>query len=887
MKRFFMYLIVATVIIFVGLTTYYAVRNVETINLTAKNGEIKANIGDTFDMPLKINQQHARTIISEPDFDANILSYNKNTKVFTALAAGNSYVDITTNHKGKEKIEFNVIVGNGSPTNPYYISCKNQLSKIGGADWGNDKCYELTSDINLNNEEWAPIKNFSGEFYGNGFCISNLKVTQNQNNAGLFSNILPQGKVEGLKFLNVNLTGSFANAGAVAGTSNGFVNKIDLKSVNINNTSETSCSGGAIGSAIYKSGGKPQISLIVCDSNIVSCGVVGGIVGSLTDGVVNNCKSTISANVSGKCFGGVVGTLKSNQKNTVVQNSLSVFKVLNLEKSKFIGGTIGGVEGNRLLINNNYFVSNLCFANSSLIKGCSEQPAINLFSKSTYKSWNFKDVWEINDGIDYATILEDAEFEHCGIFEVGETIQSNSTLKSAFEYMRNNPSEVVEYNIISNIDLNLNGAEWAPIGTQGNPFCGKIVVKDKVSVKISNFKITKTYENVGFFGCTGMYFVINNVNFSNVQITANASSLGVIVGENSGKVLNCGVENILITSQSSVIGGIVGINNGDLKETTINKDYLSANGKTILSTGSDGVIGGICGVNNSNIISCIADQLEIATNSKSDTTLKVIGGIAGKSNAGEINKCNSYVIVLGENGSILSGGIVGESKNSIISHCKSMCTITSGAGNTNSRAGGIVGVAGASTLIESCSTFSTISAEVVGGLTYKNYGEIKNSSVEGGITSGKNISGLSHINGGKINDCMALGVLQTTTETVACGLSNTLEKGSSINNCFSNVIYTGDGTEKYVESKSAFRTIIESDRQNIGTLTNCISINYGTAYIQKNIFGTGDFIYCTKEEATGKTGNFAKFINAGFSSLIWNFDNVGDFPILKTCVTFA
>jgi predicted ribosomally synthesized peptide with SipW-like signal peptide len=82
------------------------------------------------------------------------------------------------------------------------------------------KTITLAADIDLNNMLWVPIgtsdNSFKGIFDGNGHTISNLLVTGNNSNAGLFG-CTTEGEIKNLTVENAKVSGRL-NVGVVAGT---------------------------------------------------------------------------------------------------------------------------------------------------------------------------------------------------------------------------------------------------------------------------------------------------------------------------------------------------------------------------------------------------------------------------------------------------------------------------------------------------------------------------------------------------------------------------------------------------------------------------------------------------------------------------------------------
>ncbi len=135
--------------------------------------------------------------------------------------------------------------GTGDLKNPYLIETGNQLaylskllsSETTAKDY-NSKCYALISDINLNGKEWMPIGVynvdsetesedlvFKGKFYGQGYTVSNFKITSDTQPyygyLGLFGAVMGTVKNLHIEGAEINVERERATkAGLLAGTSN-------------------------------------------------------------------------------------------------------------------------------------------------------------------------------------------------------------------------------------------------------------------------------------------------------------------------------------------------------------------------------------------------------------------------------------------------------------------------------------------------------------------------------------------------------------------------------------------------------------------------------------------------------------------------------------------
>lgn len=204
--------------------------------------------------------------------------------------------------------------GSGTSVDPYQIKTGSQLVLI--KDYTN-KCFILCNNINLNNLSW-PGFDFSGTFDGNGYTISNLKITRSEDNLGLFSKVT--GTIKSLTLNGVDIqSGNSNNIGAIAGT---------LWS-----------KGTIINSTVYLN----TRSKILGNSN------VGGVIGyygyeynnydmSISNNrVISNSSSNVI--LGNNQVGGVVGFLRnSSRKMTIEKCHVDA----NISGESFIGGICGG-----------------------------------------------------------------------------------------------------------------------------------------------------------------------------------------------------------------------------------------------------------------------------------------------------------------------------------------------------------------------------------------------------------------------------------------------------------------------------------------------------------------------------------------------------------------
>ena len=223
------------------------------------------------------------------------------------------------------------ITGSGTETDPY------QISTAAGLKWFRDKvndakteeetkiCAVLTANIDLKNEEWTPIANYTttneifyeGTFDGGGYTISGLNVTGKFRCASLFGAVkggtIKNLTVAGNVSHNYYSTGLDCHVGGIVGSA------LDAATIEncSNNCSVTGGSGDVIGGIAGSN---------INNARIIDCYNVGTITGTIMEtggvtgfniGTISNCynvgtiKMLHNSNAVGEIVGNNVGTVKN------------------------------------------------------------------------------------------------------------------------------------------------------------------------------------------------------------------------------------------------------------------------------------------------------------------------------------------------------------------------------------------------------------------------------------------------------------------------------------------------------------------------------------------------------------------------------------------------
>lgn len=203
------------------------------------------------------------------------------------------------------------------------------------------KQFRLVADINLEGREWTPIglsgaddddesHRFCGAFYGNGYKIENLIITNGGDNSGLFGVCGTGAYIEKLHMTNCYVRGKMKVGGLVGELINGTVSECSVFGTVIANHE---CAGGMVG---INNG-----TIVNCKSsaavfgNSSDVGGLAGVSGERLSAVIDNCEAT--GLVTGYWnVGGLVG-----RNNSVISNSNASGDV---NGDEWIGGLVGWTD---------------------------------------------------------------------------------------------------------------------------------------------------------------------------------------------------------------------------------------------------------------------------------------------------------------------------------------------------------------------------------------------------------------------------------------------------------------------------------------------------------------------------------------------------------------
>jgi hypothetical protein len=274
------------------------------------------------------------------------------------------------------------------------------------------------------------------------------------------------------------------------------------------------------------------------------------------------------------------------------------------------------------------------------------------------------------------------------------------------------------------------GAGWSPIGTgvwggddyaEVNAFTG---VYDGGDFVISNLYINRTStERQGLFGVVHEPAVIRNVQVLDADITA-GHSVGVLVGDNGGAVLNCHASGTM-EGTSDVTGGLVGGNAGSI---------TGSSSAVVVIGGS--ITGGLVGSNWAGTWGEGVILDSYATGTVTAANNNEIGGLVGI-NDGSISQSYATGAVSGYS---YIGGLVGKNAGSI---SQSYSTGEAVSSFIYSYVGGLVGNNDGGSISQSYATGAVSGSRYLGGLVgYQNSGSISQSYATGAVGGSQYRGGL-------------------------------------------------------------------------------------------------------------------------------------------------
>lgn len=939
MKRFLVFCIIIIVSVSIGYMSYFFLQDNEAIVMDETFFQV--NVGEDRKLEFERIKPKSTTEVTFTVDGENVINFNPETKEFVAVAGGVATITLSCTNENINDIIIEVNVGDGTEQFPYYIRKQTDLRLIGVEDgtteYGSDDCYRLVNDITLS-DSWKPIPSFSGVFYGDFHTISNLNITGTGNNVGLFETVTESGIVQYVNIDNVNIQGSFDNAGAIAGVNYGDIRTCYARGTVINtNNTLTSTTGGLIGlnAAYGEAYAEAHLSKSSANMDVKGAGKVGGLVGANQGGYLYNSYMMSGSEVEGTLaesrVGGLIGSNESlYQKASVVKDCYSLAnltvvgadnaglvlgynqfdeavdeasRILNLVVGCYYlipeGSSLTGIGG--IVDVEPSATSNDLFAKG--IMGIKGKTLGELKDKNTFAShinrkkgdellsWDFNDAWMIPEN---STPIINVDGANSGIALSTINIGGN-TLNSSAQLSNGTFNLTGKYTIVDDIDMG--GAVISPIGEVDDGFRGVLVgewIEDKGRYpKIFNY-VLASGSNVGLFACIESKGEITNLSFEQVSTqnfesgAISVNTFGALTAINKGTLTNVsygGDNNVKVkgSSTSAYVGGLVGVNLGTLNNCSGVVGVLNMTSMDKM----DSYLGGLVGKNSKVITNSHVSGGDIILEAGYNGA---VGGIAGINVSGDnstggtetaiISSCyNSGAFVKADQNYAVKSGISqfdGQFAGGIVGYHKSGTVTTSSASNMVEGfvVGGVAGYCSA--YISQCLFEGEVLAHRGGGLVGYQLGDstIENNNVTG-VIKGTDVS----FNTGD----------NYSASSFKAGLVAITENRNStrprVRYNFVNCTFGAGGANYGITASPRSLTdktgIVTANIVNKGRTGN-LSTNDGLVTgLIKDWFTDEQTYEISDEEAKGNaSGGYKTFINLKFNESIWEFGLSG-YPTLK------
>lgn len=318
----------------------------------------------------------------------------------------------------------------------------------------------LAADLDLSGYNWMPIgldsKPFQGTFDGGNHTIAGLTITGDAHaHSGLFGYVFTGGTIKNLTLADVDINSSRSGpetsvGGVVGKVNNGTVENCSV----IGSVTGFLCVGGVVG---YSAGLDGAVEGCYAAVDVTGTdSYVGGVVG-MSDATIENCWATGDVESGGGSIGGVVGA------GTTVTNCYATGNVVSTGPAS-ASNCIGGVAGYGDNVQNCYATGDVSSAEGEAVGG-----VVGMSADGTVENcWATGDVSGINFvggivGVSWVTIYNSAALNTSvsGTSAVGRVTGADCSLSDnvAFSGMMitegGSPKEISE----TNTDYKIDGAD--------------------------------------------------------------------------------------------------------------------------------------------------------------------------------------------------------------------------------------------------------------------------------------------------------------------------------------------------------------------------------------------------------------------------------------------
>ncbi len=466
---------------------------------------------------------------------------------------------------------------------------------VNGGNKMSGKTVLLMNDIDLSGyPNWTPIGTFtpnspqanypfSGVFDGQGYSITGLKMSGNEDSKGLFG---------------------YAYSGAIR--------NVVIRNPEIEGKDQV---GALVGYQAYSNQGIKNCAVI--GGKIQGRSHVGGLVGYMEESPIQNCYSTCEVVAMDFYAGGIVGDHRvvASIRNCYATGNISgtysggiVGVAQDVERCVALGQTVTGKSSNRVTdsvrISDVYAWGGMKVNGNKVTYGAANnENGADLVCNGGALSKQFSEIFANDDAWTYTEnglpILKVVKGEQSSelprwMLSDASTIYITTAqqLKQLADEVNAGDSKSGKTVLLMNdIDLSVY-PNWSPIGTLNmnwsdvsRPFSG---VFDGQNHTISN--LTCTSVTNGYAGLFGNFDgTVQNLILRDAQITVEGLQAAAVVCENyKGQVLNCAMIGGSVKGKG-VAGGVVCYNRGTVENCYATGDVTSLSGGRVCYAG--GVVG--------------------------------------------------------------------------------------------------------------------------------------------------------------------------------------------------------------------------------------------------------------------------------------------------------
>ena len=476
-----------------------------------------------------------------------------------------------------------------------YITTAQQLKRladeVNAGDSKSDKTYLLANDIDLSGyPDWTPIGRFdppddmlpfSGVFDGQGYSITGLKISGNEDARGLFGY-------------------TYCSA----------IRNVVIRNPEIQGGDKV---GALVGHQAYSNQGIKNCAVI--GGKIQGRNHVGGLVGYMEESPIQNCYSTCEVVAMNFYAGGIVGDHRvvASIRNCYATGNISgtysggiVGVAQDVERCVALGQTVTGAFSHRVLSEPNGKL-NVYAWRSMKVNGitvtdgaANNENGADLVCNGGALSTQFSEIFANDDawtytenGLPILKVVKGEQSSELPSWMLSDAstiyITTAQQLKQLADEVNAGDSKSGKTYLLAN-DIDLSGLNWVPIGyyidwnnSNNKPFSG---VFDGQGHSIIGLTISGGQNDAGLFGYTHLA-TIRNVVIRNPQIEGRGE-VGALVGRqgySSTGIEKCAVIGGRIQGAGSV-GGLVGY----MEESSLQNCYTTCE---VIAT--DSYAGGIVG----------------------------------------------------------------------------------------------------------------------------------------------------------------------------------------------------------------------------------------------------------------------------------------------------